>query len=58
MKKSDVKMEDINLLMLALYDELTKRTIILSRKEMDEFDKKLSTALEEFFNNPDYRNYN
>jgi len=58
MKKSDVKMEDINRLMVALYDQMDKDNLELSREEENKFDRKLMITLEEFFNYPDYRNYN
>ena len=58
MKKSEVTMENICAWIVAMYNQMDNDNLKLSKKEEDNLDKKLHYTLEEFFNYPDYKNYN
>lgn len=58
MKKSDVKMEDINSWIVAMYKRMNVSGLKLTKTEDKALDKVLFSTLEEFFNYPDYRSYN
>jgi hypothetical protein len=58
MKLEDVAMEDINSMMIALFDKMEGLGISLPPDREDVLFEKISAVLEETFRWPDYRNHN
>lgn len=58
MRKQDIKMEDINSIILNIFDSIVHHNIKLTDKEEDKLYNIFSEVLEKFFDYPDYRKYN